>query len=158
MSASRIFNVGRPCLAKASGVLVGLSLFTATCSSRAWAQGASGTIGADSTPHKAKEPRCGDYINAGFSLEQLESACETAISKLERQRAELLRDKLDTPDRLGGIDAVMCFFKDQRRKLLISLGRYAGPPVCPGHEWDRHGPYKQSSRDNAPASDTPSRN
>jgi hypothetical protein len=158
MSASRIFNVGLPCLAKASGVLVGLSLFTATCSSRAWAQGASGTIGADSTPQKAKERRCGDYVNSGFSLEQLESACGTAISKLEGQRTELLRDKLGTPDRLGGIDAVMCFFKDQRRNLLISLGRYAGPRVCPGHEWDRKGPYRRSSGDNAPTSDTASRN
>jgi hypothetical protein len=143
---------------KATMPLFGLSLLMTVFICPSWALGVPPSSGAGSAQHEPREPRCGDYVNSGFSLEQLESACETAISKLERQRAELLRDKLDTPDRLGGIDAVMCFFKDQRRKLLISLGRYAGPPVCPGHEWGRLGPYKQSSGDNAPASDTASRN
>jgi len=162
MVANRIARGRRPIFGGASGSAIILSLLVTMCSSPLRAQGVPKPNGADSAQRKTRAPACDDYLNGEFSLAQLEAACESSISDFERQRQALLRDRLQNADRIAGIDAIICHFEIKRRKLLISLGRFAGGDACPGHPgWFRNGGRGSSRRSSggiAPALDNPSSN
>jgi hypothetical protein len=124
MILCRIRRAGRPVATKATGLLVGTSLLLTMLGSASWSQ--TGPLGNALPPaSKPRRPEC--QSTPGSDPREMIAICTSEISMLERQRQQMILDRLTPQNKITNLDVVIHAFKEVIGAQRIKLGEDPGP-------------------------------